>query len=141
MRRRIVARIKHNHCPPGRGSMMSYDLRQGKEHCMRFTRLRRGRMGVVVVLMLLTSLLMPLTALAAPAQHSGGNTEWVQVYTVQHGDTLTEIAGNFGVSEEALMEANSLHNPNMIYVGQQLIIPESYSEGTGGPQCDSYYTV
>jgi LysM repeat protein len=39
------------------------------------------------------------------------------------------------------MKANSLHNPNVIYVGQQLIIPEKSSYGTGGPQCATYYTV
>jgi LysM repeat protein len=121
--------------------MMSDDLLQRKGYDMRYTRLGRGRMGVIVVLMLLASLLTPLTALAAPVQHPEGNTEWVQVYTVQNGDTLAEIAWSFGVSSEALMQANSLRNPNVIYVGQQLIIPEASSYGTGGPQCDSYYTV
>src|SRR4051812_22930409 len=110
---------------------------------MRYSRLGRRRLGVIVVMMLLVSLLTPLTALAAPAQHSSGNdnTQWVQVYTVQHGDTLAGIAYSFGVSQDALMEANSLHNPNYIYVGQQLIIPSDHSQGTGGPECDSYYTV
>jgi LysM repeat protein len=141
MRRRIVARIKLNRCPRGRGSMMSYDLLQGKEHCMRYTRLGRGRLGVILVLMLLASLLSPINAIAAPAQSNQGNTEWVQVYTVQRGDTLSGIAQSFGVSQEALMKANSLDNPNQIYVGQQLIIPEKSHSGTGGPQCQSYYTV
>jgi LysM repeat protein len=121
--------------------MMSYDLLQGKEYCMRYTRLGRGRLGVILVLVLLASLLSPINAFAAPAQSNKGNTEWVQVYTVQRGDTLSGIAQSFGVSQEALMKANSLNNPNQIYVGQQLIIPESYNTGTGGPQCESYYTV
>jgi LysM repeat protein len=121
--------------------MMSYDLLQGKEYCMRYTRLGRGRLGVILVLVLLASLLSPMNAFAAPAQSNKGNTEWVQVYTVQRGDTLSGIAQSFGVSQEALMEANSLRNPNHIYVGQQLIIPAKSNSGTGGPQCVDYYTV
>lgn len=108
---------------------------------MRYSRLGRGRIGVILVLVLLASLLTPLTASAAPAQSNEGSTEWVQVYTVRRGDTLAEIAWSFGVSEEALMKANSLRNPNVIYVGQQLIIPEKEHYGTGGPQCADYYTV
>jgi LysM repeat protein len=108
---------------------------------MRFTRLGRGRIGVLLVLMLLASLLSPKIAAAAPAQNNRGNTDWVQVYTVQRGDTLSEIALSFGVSEEALLRANSLRNANFIFVGQQLIIPEKSSHGTGGPQCADYHTV
>lgn len=108
---------------------------------MRYTRLGRGRLSVILVLMLLASLAAPMTAAAAPAQSARGNTEWVQVYTVQRGDTLSEIAWKFGVSEEALLKANSLRNANVIYVGQQLIIPSKSSHGTGGPQCVEYHTV
>jgi LysM repeat protein len=60
---------------------------------------------------------------------------------VQRGDTLSGIAWSFGVSEDALLEANSLRNANYIYVGQQLIIPEKGRGGTGGPQCADYYVV
>ena len=94
---------------------MVSELLQGKEHCMRYSRLGHGRTGVIVVLMLLASLLAPVSAFAAPAQHNEGSTEWVQVYTVKPGDTLTGIAVSFGVSEKDLMEANSLRNPNVIY--------------------------
>ena len=44
-------------------------------------------------------------------------------YTVQRGDTLSGIAGHFGVTVPALMAANNLHNPNLIYAGQKLCIP------------------
>lgn len=46
-----------------------------------------------------------------------------QTYTVQPGDTLSQIAAWFGVSADYLCEVNGLWNPNMIYVGQVLIIP------------------
>jgi len=44
-------------------------------------------------------------------------------YTVRPGDTLMSIAWRFGVSQEAIMRANNISNPNFIYVGQRLIIP------------------
>lgn len=44
-------------------------------------------------------------------------------YTVQAGDALGVIAQAYGVSIEDLMAANSITDPNMLYVGQVLIIP------------------
>jgi LysM repeat protein len=48
-------------------------------------------------------------------------------YIVQRGDTLYRIAARFGVSVPALAAANGLTNPNLIHVGQRLVIP-----GPGG---------
>ena len=110
-------------------------------HNTRLGRMYRGRFGVVLTLMLLVSLLVPVTAMAAPVQSNPGNTEWVQVYTVKRGDTLSGIAWSFGVSEEALIRANTLRDADAIYVGQQLIIPEKGHQGTGGPECVNYHTV
>ena len=42
---------------------------------------------------------------------------------VQQGDTLSELADQFGSSVQAIMEANNLTNPNMINIGQELIMP------------------
>ena len=45
-------------------------------------------------------------------------------YTVQRGDTLSEIAAESGVSLGALLAANpQVRNPDVIYPGQQLQIP------------------
>ncbi len=44
-------------------------------------------------------------------------------YTVQRGDTLSAIALRFGTTVAALAQANGLSNPNLIYVGQRLLIP------------------
>lgn len=44
-------------------------------------------------------------------------------YIVQAGDTLNSIAASFGVTIEALMEANGIDDPGMIYIDQRLIIP------------------
>lgn len=44
-------------------------------------------------------------------------------YIVQPGDTLGTIAEEYGVGLEALMEANSLTDANVLEVGQTLLIP------------------
>lgn len=45
-------------------------------------------------------------------------------YTVQRGDTLLHIAQAHHVTINAMIRANDLPNPNFIYVGQRLTIPE-----------------
>ncbi len=44
-------------------------------------------------------------------------------YTVQPGDTLSKIAQRFDTTVAAIAQANGLANINLIYVGQQLIVP------------------
>ena len=44
-------------------------------------------------------------------------------YQVRDGDTLLEIAERFGLRSETLLWANSLPNPDLIVVGQQLVVP------------------
>lgn len=44
-------------------------------------------------------------------------------YTVQRGDYLGTIAAEYGVSVEALIAANDIADPNVIEVGQVLVIP------------------
>ena len=46
------------------------------------------------------------------------------IYVVQSGETLFRIALKYGTSVEALVSVNNLNNAALIYVGQQLIIPE-----------------
>lgn len=46
-----------------------------------------------------------------------------QTYTVSAGDTLDGIAARFGISRQQLALANHLRNPNLIRLGQKLIIP------------------
>ncbi|WP_084177458.1 LysM peptidoglycan-binding domain-containing protein [Geobacillus vulcani] len=43
-----------------------------------------------------------------------------QTYTVQKGDTLSEIAKKFNTTVAALQKLNGLKNPNLIRVGQKL---------------------
>ncbi|MEM7274495.1 MAG: LysM domain-containing protein [Actinomycetota bacterium] len=44
-------------------------------------------------------------------------------YVIEPGDTLSVIAERFGVSVEALSEANGITNVDSIQPGQELIIP------------------
>ena len=46
------------------------------------------------------------------------------IYIVQAGDTLSSIARRFGVTVNAIAQANGITNPNLIYVGQRLVIPD-----------------
>jgi LysM repeat protein len=53
----------------------------------------------------------------------GGIAPPSTTHVVQPGDTLYLIAARFNTTVQALMVANNLSNPNLIYVGQLLKIP------------------
>jgi len=52
------------------------------------------------------------------------------IYTVQLGDTLASIAQQQGVTLSALINANGIGDPDLLWVGQKLLIP-------GPPEGDS----
>lgn len=52
------------------------------------------------------------------------------VYVVRPGDSLSAIALRFGVPTEKLVEANGIENPNLIEVGQKLVVPGPTSAPT-----------
>lgn len=49
-------------------------------------------------------------------------------YIVQQGDTLTAIAGKFGVQLQLLANANKLNNLDMVKTGSVLTVPNTISE-------------
>lgn len=94
---------------------------------VRPPRLPAWATALLAAVALLCALLGSLRPSAAQAQEAG-------VYTVQAGDTLGEIATRFGVSLEALVQANAIQDPSLIHVGQELIIPTGSASGlSSGP--------
>lgn len=49
--------------------------------------------------------------------------ETTVTHTVRAGENLYLIAARYNVTVRAIMRANNLRNPNVIYVGQRLVIP------------------
>ncbi|MGD2048506.1 MAG: LysM peptidoglycan-binding domain-containing protein [Chloroflexota bacterium] len=71
----------------------------------------------------------PATLPPTPAPPSGSSPPIAgATYVIKSGDTLSRIALSHGVSLAALVQANGISNPNLIYSGQVLTIP-----GTAGP--------
>jgi putative chitinase len=58
---------------------------------------------------------------ATPAPPTSGAT----THTVQPGENMFRIALRYGTTVEAIAQANGIANPRLIYVGQQLTIPET----------------
>ncbi len=56
--------------------------------------------------------------------NSSMNTETVW-YTVQRGDTLSQIANRYGTTVQELVQINGISNPNLIYPGQTIRIPSN----------------
>ena len=46
-----------------------------------------------------------------------------RLYIVRRGNTLTQIAREYGVTIENIVELNGIANPNLIYIGETLRIP------------------
>jgi LysM repeat protein len=77
-------------------------------------------------------LIIPGAAVSPPPPASGAppTSDGAQAYVVRPGDTLFRISVQFGVTVAAIAQANNISNTNLIYVGQQLLIPGS---GVGAP--------
>lgn len=62
-----------------------------------------------------------------------------QIYTIQAGDSLSAVADRFGTTLDAIVKVNELSDPNVVYVGQRLIIPvgsigSNSEQNTASPQ-------
>ena len=51
------------------------------------------------------------------------------MHIVSAGEVLGQIAEQYGVSVEAIVEANALDNPDRIDVDQELVIPPPENNG------------
>ncbi|HOV59506.1 MAG TPA: LysM domain-containing protein, partial [Candidatus Hydrogenedentes bacterium] len=54
------------------------------------------------------------------------------VYVVQPGDTLSRIAGRYGISQAELMRINDIQDRNLVKIGSKLKVPRT--PGSGGEQ-------
>lgn len=59
-----------------------------------------------------------------PTPMPNPDTEGDFKYTVVYGDTLSELSLRFNTTVQKLVEINNITNPNLIYVGQVLVIPD-----------------
>jgi LysM repeat protein len=53
-----------------------------------------------------------------------------RTYTIVSGDTLSGLSSEFGVSIATLAAANNIADPNLIHVGQTLVIPNGNTAST-----------
>ncbi len=67
-------------------------------------------LSVVLVLVFSFCSLLPVSAMSS--------------YTVKSGDVLWKIAQQFGLTYQEIAEANNLSDPNKLFLGQQLVIPD-----------------
>lgn len=61
-----------------------------------------------------------LSVRADPASFSGASD---RQYTIQNGDTLGDLARQFGTDVETLVRANGIANPDRIFVGDTIAVP------------------
>ncbi len=87
---------------------------------MRVKALSRARVILPIVLVIV-ALCLP------PSVEAGG-----VIHIVRRGENLTRIAARYGTTVRAIVRANGLRNPNLIYVGQRLRIPVGGGGGGGG---------
>ena len=101
-------------------------------------RTRRIVMLIAIVALLIAS--QAGAAVAAPQSSSN----CVKYHMVQPGENLFRIGLHYGLTVEALMQANGLYNPNVVYAGQSLCIPGNLPAPAPNPQppsCNVYYTI
>ena len=93
----------------------------------------------VILILVVLALMLASTASVAMAAPQAAYT-CVAYHTVRYGENLSSISWMYGVSVQALMAANNIYNPDMIYAGQTLCIPGN-APVPPQPPCGTYYTV
>ena len=72
---------------------------------------------VILILVALTLVLAATASVAVAAPQASSSC--VAYHTVRYGDNLNSISRMYGVSVQALMAANNIYNPNLIYAGRR----------------------
>lgn len=78
-------------------------------------------------LMIVLALLMAFTLHASPLLAQGATptpeTQATTIHVIQPGETLFSIAKRYSTTVEAIVQANQIADPSLIFSGQRLIIP------------------
>ena len=77
-----------------------------------------------------TSTPAPATPASPPTPAS---TPTPVIHKVRAGDTLIDIAKQYGISAEAIQEANAILDPRRLQIGQELVIPREGQALEGPP--------
>ncbi len=88
---------------------------------MRTASIRGWTACLVSILVFALAVPVPSLVLGAPRCLD------TSVYVVGWGDTLSSIAQRYATTVSAIVESNEVANPDLIYVGQRLVIPEGAS--------------
>ena len=72
---------------------------------------------------------------ATQAQQFSNTLKKIQV---KYGDTVSELAEQYGTTTDAIVQANNLRDPNFILAGQNLVIP---AQGQSVPAVSQAQTV
>lgn len=64
----------------------------------------------------------PVAPVEAPAQPATAEPANIEYYTVPFGQSLAQIARNFGMSIGEIARLNDITNPDLIYAGQRLMV-------------------
>lgn len=78
---------------------------------------------------------------SAPAGGASGDDSGdgsMATHAVKAGETLASIAARHGVTAKALAAANALTNPNLVRIGQVLVIPAAVGGAGGGGGTSAY---
>ena len=90
---------------------------------------------IFTIIAVVAALQLFLVSATYAAPSSWGN-DGGAYHTVRYGETLYSIGRMYGVNPHSIAKANGLYNPNYIYAGQVLYIPQGYGNyppGGGHP--------
>jgi LysM repeat protein len=82
--------------------------------------------------------LISLIMLMAVSPVAASGTTW---HVIKRGETLFSIGRYYHISPWDIAAVNDILNPNRIYAGQRLLIPQGHGHPPPNTGCGTYYTV
>ena len=81
------------------------------------------------------TLILLITLAISPVVNASPGWTILGYHVVQPGETVFCIARAYGVDPWAIASQNSIVNPNLLYPGTTLAIPDVYATLPSGPSC------